>query len=170
VTDRVLVAGVGNIFFTDDAFGPAVATALSSRAVPDGVRVVDYGIRGTHLAYDLLDGVDALVLIDALPARAGSDGTPDAPGTITVLEVGPDDVGGNGFDAHSLSPVSVLSSVEPMGGTLPPTFVVGCVPADVSEGLGLSQPVAAAVEPAVTTVLELVDRLVRVGAVRDRGR
>lgn len=169
MSDRVLVAGIGNIFFTDDGFGPAVAGALSSRVVPDGVRVVDYGIRGTHLAYDLLDGVGALVLVDALPACAGRD----TAGTLAVLEVGPDDLGGSGFDAHSMSPVSVLSSVEPMGGALPPTFVVGCVPADVSEGLGLSDPVAAAVDPAVTTVLGLVDDLLRVGAVRavqDRSR
>jgi hydrogenase maturation protease len=156
MTTSVLVAGVGNIFFRDDGFGPAVAAALLSSAepLPDGVRVVDYGIRGLHLTYDLLDHVDALVLVDAVPARKGTE-----PGTITVLEVGPDDLGQGEFDAHGMQPVAVLASLGPMGGTLPPTYLVGCVPADVSEGMGLTDPVRAAVEEATTAVAELLRNL-----------
>src|SRR6202008_475884 len=87
VTSRtILVAGIGNVFLGDDGFGPAVARALVERGgLPDHVRVVDYGIRGLHLAYDLVDGVAAVVLLDALPGDA-------APGTVTVLEVGGDDL------------------------------------------------------------------------------
>lgn len=168
MTTRVLVAGIGNIFFRDDGFGPAVATALMSTGpdgLPEGVRVVDYGIRGMHLTYDLLDGVDALVLVDAMPAR--SSGTPSAPGDLTVLQVGPDDLGPGEFDAHGMQPVAVLASLGSMGGELPPTYVVGCVPADISEGMGLSEAVAAAVEPAAVLVSDLVRKLVDdlVGAV-----
>ncbi|MCW2500235.1 MAG: peptidase, partial [Frankiales bacterium] len=74
----VLVAGIGNLFLTDDGFGSEVARRLAGTPVPDGVTVVDYGIRGMHLAYDLLDGYDVLIVVDALPG----DG---APGELTVL-------------------------------------------------------------------------------------
>jgi hydrogenase maturation protease len=156
----VLVAGIGNLFLGDDGFGPEVARRLaaadSGDTVPDGVRVVDYGIRGMHLAYDLLDGVRALVLVDAMPGDA-------PPGTLTVLEVGPDDLGDGEFDAHGMDPVAVLASLEAMGGRLPPTFVVGCRPADLSEGIGLSEPVAQAVGEAVVTVRRVVDEILRGG-------
>lgn len=147
---RVLVAGIGNIFFGDDGFGPEVVRRMLSEPegaapLPDGVRLVDYGIRGMHLAYDLLDGVDALVIVDALPG----DGEP---GSITVLHVGPEDLGEGEFDAHGMNPVAVLGSLGALGGTLPPTYVVGCTPADLEEGMGLSPPVAAAVAVAADTV------------------
>ncbi len=154
---RVLVAGIGNIFFGDDGFGPAVATALLSRAraepLPADVRVVDYGIRGMYLTYDLLEGVDVLVLVDAVPPD-GPAGAP--PGTVTLMAVGPDDIGAADFDAHAMSPVAVLASLGSMGATLPPTYLVGCVPADLDEGIGLSDPVNDAVDEAVAAVNNLV--------------
>jgi hydrogenase maturation protease len=152
---RVLVAGIGNIFFGDDGFGPAVAAAIhaAGQQLPDGVEVADYGIRGMHLTFDLLAGVDALVLIDAVPSTPAGGSTP---GSIAVLRVGPGDLGGAEFDAHGMQPVSVLASLASMGGALPPTYVVGCVPADTSEGIGLSEPVAAAVEAAAAAVTDLV--------------
>ncbi|MGI8761510.1 MAG: hydrogenase maturation protease [Jatrophihabitantaceae bacterium] len=169
---RVLVAGIGNIFFRDDGFGPAVAAELlsnrESRALPAGVRVVDYGIRGMHLSYDLLDGVDALVLVDALPASP-ADGE-RVPGSISLLRVGPEDLGTAEFDAHAMAPVAVLASLGALGGELPPTFVVGCAVSDVADGIGLSDAVAAAVAPAAAVVAELARDLVdgrveqRVGA------
>jgi hydrogenase maturation protease len=119
---------------------------------PASVRVVDYGIRGMHLAYDLLDGYDALVLVDAVPGG-------DAPGAVTVLEVGPEDVGDVDVDAHGMDPVAVLASVGRLGGSLPPTYVVGCRPSWTGEGIGLSAAVDAAVPVAVDTVTGLVDRL-----------
>jgi hydrogenase maturation protease len=158
VTVRVLVAGIGNIFLTDDGFGPEVARRMLAddrdmAALPDGVRVADYGIRGMHLAYDLLDGVDALVLVDAVPG----DGPP---GSVSVLEVGPNDLGTGDFDAHGMDPVAVLASLSSLGGELPPTYVVGCRPADVSEGIGLSPPVAAALDETAATVRTVVRDLI----------
>ncbi|MFF9348813.1 hydrogenase maturation protease [Streptomyces sp. NPDC014734] len=153
---RVLVAGVGNLFLGDDGFGPEVVRRLAADpgppSLPDGVRVVDYGIRGMHLAYDLLDGYDALVLVDACPG----DGPP---GSLTILEVGPDDLGTGAFDAHGMNPVAVLANLDQLGGTLPLTHVVGCVPADTGEGIGLSGAVAAAVPRAVDAVRTLTRRL-----------
>jgi hydrogenase maturation protease len=156
--DRVLVAGVGNIFLTDDAFGSEVARRLADVALPEGVKVVDYGIRGMHLAYDLLDGYDALVVVDALPGNG-------SPGDLSVLEVGPDDLGEGELDAHGMAPVAVLASLGQLGGSLPPTYLVGCQAASVEEGIGLSPAVAAAVEPAIALVLEVLgDRLGLAGA------
>ena len=118
--------------------------------------MVDYGIRGMHLAYDLLDHDGALVIVDAVPG-------PGEPGTIRVLHVGPEDLGSGELDAHGMNPVAVLANLEVLGGTLPPTYVVGCVPLSVDEGMGLSAPVAAAVDEGVARVRALVADL-RVGA------
>jgi hydrogenase maturation protease len=148
VSARVLVAGVGNLFLGDDGFGPEAARRLAAAPLPDGVQVVDYGIRGMHLAYDLLAGYDTLVIVDAVP-RGG------APGDVVVLEVGADDLGEGDFDAHGMEPTAMLASLGSLGGRLPRTYVVGCEPLDTDERIGLSAPVAAAVDRAV----ELVERL-----------
>lgn len=149
---RVLVAGIGNLFLSDDGFGPEVVRRLVLQDdLPADVKVVDYGIRGMHLAYDLLDGYQALVLIDALPGAG-------AAGAITVLEVGQDDLGSADFDPHGMAPVAVLASVRQLGGTLPPTYVIGCQPANVEDGIGLSEAVSAAVPDAVAMVRTLLDQ------------
>ncbi|MGZ4610790.1 MAG: hydrogenase maturation protease [Actinomycetes bacterium] len=149
MTPQVLVAGIGNIFLGDDGFGSEVARALAAEAVPAGTRVVDYGIRGMHLAFDLLEGFDALVIIDTVPRQ-------EAPGTLRVLEVVADDLGEGELDAHGMQPTAVLASLGGLGGRLPRTIVVGCEPQSVAEGIGLSEPVAAAVPAAVSTVLSLL--------------
>lgn len=145
----ILVAGIGNLFLTDDGFGSEVARRLLSAPVPESVKVVDYGIRGMHLAYDLLAGYDALVIVDALPGTG-------SPGDLSVLAVGPDDLGDGELDAHGMAPVSVLASLGKLGGQLPPTFVVGCQPADVREGMGLTPVVESAVEGAIRLVHEVL--------------
>ncbi len=157
---RILCAGIGNIFFRDDGFGVEVANRLSRLAVPDCVRVEDYGIRGVHLAYELLEGYDALVLIDALPLGD------EPPGTVVVLE--PDapplsDIGDDVapvIDAHSMNPQVVLTTLANLGGSVGRILVVGCQPATVEEGMGLSEPVAAAVDRGVEIVSELLTELV----------
>src|SRR4051812_44215534 len=102
---RILVAGIGNVFRTDDGFGCEVLRRLAPDPWPDGVRLVDYGIRGLHLAYDLLGPWDALVMVDALPDRG-------AVGSVDVVRVGPEDVaGGAHVDAHGMDPVTVLASL-----------------------------------------------------------
>jgi hydrogenase maturation protease len=160
--EQILVAGIGNIFLSDDGFGPEVARRMAageqrSPALPEGVRVVDYGIRGMHLAYDLLDGVDALILVDALPGAG-------PPGEVTVLEIGPDDLGTGDFDAHGMDPVAVLASLGSLGGTLPPTYIVGCRPGDVSEGIGLSPAVEGAVDEAIESVRWVLEQRLSVAA------
>lgn len=151
---RVLIAGVGNLFLRDDAFGTEVVRRLAAGDLPPHVRAVDYGIRGTHLAYDLLDGWDVLVLVDAMPDRG-------EPGALRMLEVDTADLAVNDApnDPHGMDPGSVLAGLGSLGGRLPRTVVVGCQVADVSEGIGLSAPVAGAVDRAVTTVRDLLDAL-----------
>jgi hydrogenase maturation protease len=147
------VAGIGNVFLTDDAFGSEAARRLLAEPRPEGVSVVDYGIRGMHLAFDLVEGYDALVILDAMP-RGG------APGDVTVLEVGEEDLGDGEFDAHGMNPTSVLASLGTLGGRLPRTFVVGCEPGDVGEGIGMTPAVAGAVDRALAAVRELITELV----------
>jgi hydrogenase maturation protease len=154
---RVLVAGIGNVFLGDDGFGPEVAQCLQlGEPLPDGVRVADYGIRGLHLAHDLLAGYDVLILVDALP----NDGTP---GRVEVIEVDPAGLGAGEFDGHGMDPLAVLAGVARFGGTLPDTYVVGCRVATVDETIGLSEPVAAAVPAAATAVRALLTTLAVVG-------
>jgi hydrogenase maturation protease len=148
---RILVAGIGNLFRSDDGFGPEVARRLSALSWPDGVRVVDYGIRGLHLAYDLLEPWEVLLLVDAVPDRG-------APGTVSLIEIEVDDPpAGAPVDAHGMDPVTVLATVTALGGRLPPrTLLVGCQVRDVGEGIGLSAQVGTAVADAVRTVRAVV--------------
>ncbi|HEV3265559.1 MAG TPA: hydrogenase maturation protease [Acidimicrobiales bacterium] len=157
---RVLVAGIGNIFMSDDGFGVEVANRLTERSFPPAVTVADFGIRGVHLAYELLDGYDALILIDAVPMG-------EAPGTVAVIE--PDDIGrlATGedtesiVDAHSMSPDVVMATLSRLGGTVERILVVGCQPANLDEGMGLSAPVADAVDGAVELCLQLVSEVIQ---------
>jgi hydrogenase maturation protease len=149
VTTPVLVAGVGNIFLGDDGFGVEVVTRMRHRPVPDGVKVADFGIRGVHLAYELLEGYDLVILVDAI-------GLKEKPGTITVLEPELDTEGEVLPDAHDLDPVAVMGLLTDLGGSIGRMLVVGCEPADIDERMGLSEPVEAAIDEAIRVVEELV--------------
>jgi hydrogenase maturation protease len=154
---KVLVAGVGNIFLGDDGFGVEVVSRLAREPLPDGVRVADYGIRGVHLAYELLNGYDALILVDAVP-RGEQPGTvsviePDL-GAITVHDSGS---GAPPVDAHGMAPDAVFTLLKTLGGALGEVWVVGCEPVSVDEEMGLSPPVAAAVDGAVRLTRELAE-------------
>ncbi|MGW5666798.1 hydrogenase maturation protease [Micromonospora sp. NPDC003776] len=157
---RILVAGIGNIFLGDDAFGVEVVRRLGDVVLPPSVDVSDYGIRGMHLAYDLLDGHhDVLVMVDALPLD-------EPPGTLAVLQVDLDDPGWTlrpadvleapAADGHGMDPESVLRLLRGLGGGVDRILVVGCQPAVLDEQMGLSAPVAAAVDEAVGMVVGIV--------------
>ncbi|MDX3850109.1 hydrogenase maturation protease [Streptomyces sp. AK02-01A] len=156
---RTLVAGIGNIFLGDDGFGVEAVRLLTGRPLPSGVDLMDAGIRGIHLAYRLLDGYRRLVLVDTVDR-----GVP--PGTVCVIDVDPLQSGPAStarLDGHGMDPAAVLCLVRELhaqaGGTLPEqVLVVGCQPLTAEEGIGLSEPVAAAVGPAAELVLDLVRR------------
>jgi hydrogenase maturation protease len=160
MTRSVLVAGIGNIFLGDDAFGVEVVRRLAGMPQPPGVKVADFGIRGVHLAYELLDGYDVTILVDASPRG-------DPPGTVSVLAVGPEHQRaamtsdeavqqGTAMDAHGLTPDQVLQLVRTLGGEPGRVFVVTCEPAEITDRMGLSAPVAAAVDLGVDAVRELI--------------
>jgi hydrogenase maturation protease len=149
--NRTLVAGVGNIFLSDDAFGVEVVRRLAGQPIRGDVVVADFGIRGIHLAYELLEGYDRLILIDAI-SRGGR------PGTIYVLR--PDEVASTGVlpDAHGMEPMAVFAYLASIGGGPIPTMIVGCEPASLEENMGLSEPVEGALNEAVAVVLDLLNR------------
>jgi hydrogenase maturation protease len=154
ITSRILVAGIGNIFLGDDGFGSEVIRHVPDRLGAPRVQVVDYGIRGMHLAYDLLDGCEALVLVDAVPNQG-------APGTLHVFEADHESLAATaGLDAHAMDPGAVFASLNALGGTPPHTVVIGCEVDSIEEAIGLSDVVAAAVPAAVQAVQDVVADLV----------
>jgi len=157
MTTDILVAGIGNIFFGDDAFGVEVARRLAQLPQPEGVRVVDFGIRGIDLAFAMLDPHDAVILVDAM--RWGQP-----PGTLRVIEPdlsGADVAGASGtIETHEMIPSQVLRAVGDLGGPPVKVLLVGCEPATIGSHeepiMGLSAAVQDAVERAIPLVQELV--------------
>ncbi|MEO6419391.1 MAG: hydrogenase maturation protease [Polyangiaceae bacterium] len=150
MTARILVAGVGNVFFGDDGFGVEVARRLGKETMPLGVRVEDYGIRGLHLAFDILEGYDTVVVVDALSRG-------DAPGTVFVLEPGEAaEAEHPNVDAHRADPASMLEMVEHLGGKPGHVIIVGCEPEELEERMGLSASVERGVDEAVRVIRELI--------------
>jgi hydrogenase maturation protease len=157
----ILIAGVGNIFMGDDAFGVEVVRRLADRKLPDGVCVVDFGIRGFDLSYALMEARDATILVDATP-RGGEPGTiyTIEPDLSTLDSLSDQEMT---VEPHGMNPMKVLAMVKSMGGALERILVVGCEPATLGpeEGLmGLSEPVAAAVEEAAAIVESLVSKII----------
>jgi hydrogenase maturation protease len=156
----ILIAGIGNIFLGDDAFGSEVAQRLARLTLPDGVRVMDFGIRGLDLAYALLVDYQAVIIIDATP-RGGT------PGDVYILEPDLSGIGaqqtGRTIDAHDLDPVQVLAFARKMGARLQHVRIVGCEPESCGppdEGsMGLSPRVAAAIDTAIEAVQSLIEEV-----------
>ena len=157
---QILVAAVGNLWMRDDGFGSAVAKRLREGDVASGVSIADFGSSGLDLAYEVLRGYDALVLVDV--SRQGGK-----PGTLYVMEADPDSVeggieDGDVIDPHDMDPQTVLRFVKSVNGWPGKVMVVACEPAEIDDpGIGLSDPVAAAVETAVTLVGETIEELRR---------
>jgi hydrogenase maturation protease len=156
---RILIAGVGNLFRGDDAFGCEVARRLAAAPMPPEVRVVDFGIRGHDLAFALQDDYMAVILLDM--TQRGGD-----PGALYMIE--PDlenlnaDATDGALDTHAMHPLRVLRLIQATGGKVPRIWLVGCEPGTFGpeEGqMGLSEPVAAAVPEAVTLIHSLLQRM-----------
>jgi hydrogenase maturation protease len=155
----ILVAGIGNIFLGDDAFGVEVARRLTDRKLPEAVRVADFGIRGFDLAYALQDGYETTILVDACPRG-------NAPGTLYVIEPDLKALEGSSpqatIEAHAMNPESVLRMAQAMNIEVKNLLVVGCEPEALGgeEGqIGLSTPVEAAVDEAVKLVESLIGKI-----------
>jgi hydrogenase maturation protease len=155
---KILIAGVGNAWLRDDGFGGEVARKLGQLELPEGVVVMDAGTGGLDLAYEVMRGYDALVILDV--SRQGGE-----PGTLYLME--PDEESINGgiedgevINPHGMDPQTVLHFVKSIGAWPGRVMVIACEPADVEEmGWGLSEQVKEAVERAVSLVVETVDEL-----------
>jgi hydrogenase maturation protease len=164
----ILVAGIGNVFLADDAFGVEVARRLAERELPLGVKVADFGIRGMDLAYELQEDYDAAILVDAVP-RGGT------PGTLYVIEADLD-AAEPVLDAHAMDPVRVLGLARTLGSLPPRVLVVGCEPStamsldDEELVMGLSPPVRAAIEEAVALVESVLEELLAADADQSQER
>lgn len=163
---RVLIACIGNIFLGDDGFGVEVAKRLVRRAWPEGVRVVDFGIRGFDLAFALMDDYDVTVFVDAAPRG-------DRPGTLYVIEPDLDELGDSGaqgmvIETHAMNPMRVLQMARSMGARPKRILLVGCEPETFGpedEGMmGLSAAVEAAVAEAVPLIEELIETILSTNA------
>jgi hydrogenase maturation protease len=162
VKPSILVAGIGNIFLGDDAFGVEVARRLLQSEMPAKVRVTDFGIRSLDLTYALQDGYETVILVDAVQRGA-------APGTVYVIEPqldtgAPDQIQNAVIDSHGMDPVQVLKLAAAMGTRPQHILLVGCEPENLGgdEGLmGLSAPVEAAVNQAVKRIESLVIQLLQ---------
>jgi hydrogenase maturation protease len=160
----MLVAGVGNIFFSDDAFGCEVVRRLAKEDLPEGVVVADFGIKGVHLAYELLEGYDTVIVVDAAPCGG-------KPGDLYLIEPKLEEIAESPLvqaasegesalvDAHGLEPDAIFGMLKALGGNVGRALVVGCEPENVEDGLGLSATVEAAVEPAVRRLVDIIHRV-----------
>lgn len=160
---RILIAGIGNAWLGDDGFGGAVAERLEQRGLPEEAAVFDFGTGGLDLAYEVMRGYDALVLVDI--SRQGGE-----PGTLYVMEVAESDVEGGIEDGqtinpHGMDPRTVLRFVRSIGAWPGKVVVIACEPSAVGElGLALSDAVGGAVDRAVDLVLDTVSELRREAA------
>jgi hydrogenase maturation protease len=159
MSKRILVAGIGNIFLGDDGFGVEVVRRLAGRELPEGVEVVDFGIRGLDLAYALQRDYELVVFVDATPRG-------QEPGTVYLIEPEIEDDGEVSLETHGMDPVKVIKLSRALGAGPTRTLVVGCEPQVVVSGenyedmlMELSEPVQAAVEEAVKLVESLVERI-----------
>jgi len=158
-TPRILVACIGNVFLGDDGFGVEVAGRLADRPLPDGVVVLDIGVRALHLAFELLDRPGLLLVVDAVDRG-------ERPGTVTLIEpvtdvdVDADAGAAEVADAHGMNLTTVLTAVRNLGGQMPPVLLVGCQPEFVGERMGLSPTVEGAVPRAVALVEATITRLI----------
>lgn len=158
MTPSVLVAGIGNIFHRDDAFGVSVVAKLANARLPGNVHVVDFGIRSFDLMLALLEGYELTILVDTV-ARGG------VPGTIYTIEpdletIGKTSESGTYENAHGLDPVRVLATAKNAGARLGRVVVVGCEPAtldDETGRIGLSEEVEAAIDPAIEMIRSLLE-------------
>ncbi len=158
---RILIAGVGNIFFGDDGYGCEVIRRMRDEAFPLDVRVEDYGIRGTHLAFELMSGYEGAVLIDCVP-KGG------APGTFYVIEPDLQAAAGTA-DAHSMDLQTVFAFMRTLEGTPPRVIIIGCEPQSAGEEMGLSAAVEQAVGKTIPLIREVLERYLG-GAVAQPGR
>ncbi|HYR42021.1 MAG TPA: hydrogenase maturation protease [Terriglobia bacterium] len=148
---RILIAGIGNIFLGDDAFGCEVVQQLAARSYPQNVRIADFATRSLDLTFALLDPYDCVILVDA-----ASRGAP--PGSLYLIE--PDiEESLTTTEAHGMDLARVLAMARSMGARLNRVLVVGCEPATL-EPTEDCERLSGVVREAVPRAVEMIESLV----------
>ena len=164
---QILVAGVGNSWLSDDGFGSEVVKRLGELKLPDGVNVLDFGTGGLDLAYEVMRGYDALLLIDV--SKQGGE-----PGTLYVIDPNDEEIkpidDGETVNPHGMDPHTVLRFIKTIGGSPGKVTVIACEPAEVEEmGLSLTPEVQAAVGRAVDLTVNTIAELQTDAAYEEAG-
>ena len=152
---RILIAGVGNVLRGDDGFGIEVLNRLQRTLAVAGVEFFESGIAGISLVQKLMDGFDALIIIDALD-RGGT------PGQVYVLEPDAESLktppsAHEATDLHQADPEVVLRMATALKVLPPRAWIVGCQAVDCDQ---LGAPLTEAVARAVPLAVERVRRIV----------
>jgi hydrogenase maturation protease len=161
---KTLIAGIGNVFFSDDGFGPAVVRLLDEQSLGGDARVRDFGIAGMHLALEMLEPYEVIILVDAIARQ-------DPPGTVFVVEPDAQERPAVTPDAHAMDVRAVLALYTRLRRDMEPThapkiLIVGCVPECTDEGMELSQAVRMALPRCAQLVRELALQHATTGAVQ----
>jgi len=160
---KILVAGMGNVLRGDDGFGIRVVDELKkNHNTPAEVDIYEAGIGGIGLVQELMNGYDALVVVDAVEKGA-------AAGTLFVIEplehqtaITDEKLHASMVDMHYADPSKVLLMAKVLNVCPPKVFLVGCQPEYVDDAVeGLRPPVEQAVPQAVEEVLSLIDELLK---------
>ncbi|MDQ4001153.1 MAG: hydrogenase maturation protease [Actinomycetota bacterium] len=159
---RVLVAGMGNDLRQDDGFGIVVVRRFFEEGVPEGVRLYEPGIAGIGLVQELMDGYEALVIVDATDRG-------EKPGTVYLLEVevpDPEEFTEESrqeflADTHLTVPSKALTLARALKILPPKVYILGCQPKEHELGMDLSEPVERGVAEAIQRLRELTSRLAR---------
>lgn len=157
---KTLIAGFGNVFFSDDGFGPAVIRSFDRDEFGPGVAVRDFGTGGLHLALEMCAGYDLVVIVDAVARR-------DEPGTVYAIEA-QECVEPSVPDAHAMDVSALLGVFDSMARGLdckrPRVIVAGCVPQSTEEGMELTAAVRAAIPQCRKLLRRLITQTVATGA------
>ncbi len=159
---RVLVAGMGNDLRQDDGFGIAVIRRFEAAGAPEGVLVYESGIAGIGLVQELMDGYEALVVVDATDRG-------EAPGTVYLLEAEVPvqeeltEESRQEFlaDTHLTVPSQALTLARALGILPPKVYILGCQPKECGLGMDLSEPVERGVAEAIERLRVLLEQLLQ---------
>lgn len=144
---KILIACLGNIFYGDDAFGVDVAKILSEKELPNNVKVVDFGIRGIDLAFEISENYNLVILVDAVKVGAKA-------GAVFVIE--PKSLANSEIISHDLTPNKALQFAQNFENPPKKMLLIGCEPTNLEFNDEMSEVVKNSIEKAVTKILELI--------------
>jgi hydrogenase maturation protease len=147
-----LIAGFGNVLFGDDGFGVEVIKRLAASDLSPHIKILDVGIAGMHFVLQLIEGFDAVIMVDA--GKRGQP--PGTPYVFTPSEADLDLHSGERIDPHFAEPVRSLKLARALGLLPEHVIVVGCKPLSCELGMSLSVSTKAVVDSAVEAIRDML--------------